>query len=98
LTRWFFYACHFRDGGENEMRKAFLVSEQVAIAEAIAEKLAGRQGAGHHTSKHGNISTLDTGTTRDIAAAKAGLGSGKTLEAAQAVIANGAPECWSRWC
>lgn len=63
-------------------RKAFTVSERVAIAEAVAERLKGRQGS---PGKGGNISTFpeDSGKTRDLAAAKAGLGSGKTLEAAR---------------
>lgn len=64
------------------MRKAFTVSERVAIAEAVAERLGKRQGAGHHADKPGNISGFEKGETRDLAAAKAGLGSGKTLEAA----------------
>ena len=47
----------------------------VAIAEAVAERLLGRN---KRPEKHGNISTLtDQGATRDLAAAKAGLGSGK---------------------
>lgn len=80
---------------ENEVRKAFTVSERVAIAEAVAERLKGRQGSNQFKAKGGgNISTSfeDSGKTRDLAAAKAGFGSGKTLEAAQAVIAKGAPE------
>ena len=48
-----------------------------AIAEAVAERLGKRQGAGHHADKHGNISGFEKGETRDLAAAKAGLGSGK---------------------
>ena len=52
------------------------MSERVAIAEAVAERLQGRN---KRPEKHGNISTLtDQGATRDLAAAKAGLGSGKT--------------------
>ena len=58
---------------ENEMREAFRASERVAIAEAISLNLAGRVG------KSGNVSGFEIGDTRDIAAAKAGLGSGKTL-------------------
>jgi len=77
---------------ENEMHKAFLVSEQVAIAEAIAKKLGSRHGQRTDLSTYGNISISETGATRDLAASKAGLGSGKTLEAAQVVIAKGAPE------
>jgi len=52
--------------------KAGAVSEQVAIAEAIAEKLAGRNLATLKQNRDGNISTTDIGATRDIAAAKAG--------------------------
>ena len=56
----------------------------MAIAEAVAERLQGRN---KRPEKHGNISTLtDQGATRDLAAAKAGLGSGKTLEAAMKVM------------
>ena len=78
---------------ENEMHKAFLVSEQVAIAEAIADRLGKRQGQRTDLSTLRNISlSEDSGRTTDIAASKAGLGSGKTLEAAQVVIAKGAPE------
>jgi hypothetical protein len=55
------------------MRKAFTPSEQVAIADAIAEKLAGRIGTNQHTSGHGNICTSSGhGAARDITAAKAG--------------------------
>jgi hypothetical protein len=51
----------------------------VAIAEAVAERLGKRQGGDRKTDQSGNISTLiDHGKTRDLAAAKAGLGSGKT--------------------
>jgi hypothetical protein len=45
----------------------------------------------HDTNRGGNISASDHGETRDIAAAKAGLGSGKTLEAAQRAISKGHP-------
>lgn len=65
------------------MRKAFTVSERVAIAEAVAERLQGRQLANLVQNRSGNISgSGEQGETRDLAAAKAGLGSGKTLEAA----------------
>jgi ParB-like chromosome segregation protein Spo0J len=80
---------------ENEMREAFRVTERVAIAEAVAVKMKkdaeARMKAG--SAPLGNISPgSDQGRTSDLAAAKAGLGSGKTLEAAQAVIEKGAPE------
>ena len=64
------------------MRKAFTVSERVAIAEAVAERLGKRQGGDRKTDQAGNISLIDKGQTRDLAASEAGLGSGKTLEAA----------------
>lgn len=50
----------------------------------MAERLQGRSLATLAQNRSGNISgTVEKGDTRDIAAAKAGLGSGKTLEAAQ---------------
>ena len=55
----------------------------MAIAEAVAERLQGRQLANLKQNREGNISHSDeSGRTKDLAAAKAGLGSGKTLEAA----------------
>ena len=76
---------------ENEHRKEPTVSEKVALAQAIAERLKGRQG---RSEKGGNVSTFsdDAGKTRDLAADKAGLGSGKALEAAQKVVEHGAPD------
>lgn len=64
----------------------------MAIAAAVAERLKGRAGNPRRKTNSGNISLIDSGQTRDLAAAKAGLGSGKTLEAAQAVVAKGTPE------
>lgn len=62
---------------ENDQRKDPTISEKVALAEAIAETLAGRQLANLKQNREGNISHSDeTGRTKDIAAAKAGLGSG----------------------
>lgn len=58
------------------------MSERVAIAEAVAERLQGRTGNPELRANSGNISLIDKGQTRDLAASKAGLGSGKTLEAA----------------
>ena len=80
---------------ENDQRKSPTKSEMVALAEAMAEELSPGDGGNQGAQKGcGKITTCadDRGKTRDIAAAKAGLGSGKTLEAAQAVIANGIPE------
>ena len=55
----------------------------VAIAEAVAERLQGRQLANLKQNREGNISHSDeSGRTKDLDAAKAGRGSGKTLEAA----------------
>lgn len=76
---------------ENDQRKSPTKSEMVALAEVIAEKLHGRHLANLKQNREGNIShSEDQGRSTDIAAAKAGLGSGKTLQAAQAVIANDA--------
>ena len=74
---------------ENDQRKTPTVSERVALAEAIAERLGQRKGQRTDLVTSGNITGSDKGDTRDIAAAKSGLGSGKTLEAAQKVIERG---------
>jgi len=55
--------------------------------------LQGRQLANLKQNREGNISHSDeSGRTKDIAAAKAGLGSRETLRAAQKVVEHGAPE------
>ena len=78
---------------ENDQRKTPTVSERLAIAQRISERMQGRVGNPDLKPNCGNISTIEeTGKTRDIAAKKAGLGSGKTLEAAQKVIEHGTPE------
>lgn len=77
---------------ENELRKSFTVTERLAIAQRIAERLGVRQGQRTDLGTSGNISPSDQGRTKDLAAAKAGLGSGKTLEAAQKVVEHGTPE------
>ncbi len=64
----------------------------LAIAQRIAERLGMRQGQRTDIPTSGNISLSEAGQTRDLAAAKAGLGSGKTLEAAQKVVEHGTPE------
>lgn len=72
---------------ENDQRKEPTISEKVALAEAIAERLNDRKGSNQYVKKEGQEIFPDAQgqQTRDIAAAKAGLGSGKTLEAAQKV-------------
>ncbi len=81
---------------ENDQRKEPTVTEKVALAGAIGERLQGRHGGDRRSDDQvRNVSHLkddDKGRAVDIAAAKAGLGSGKTLEAAQSVIAKGASE------
>lgn len=77
---------------ENEIRKQFTVTERLAIAQRIAERLGVRQGQRTDLGTSGKISPGEPGRTRDIAASKAGLGSGKTFEAAQKVVEHGAPE------
>ena len=63
------------ENDENEVRKAFTVSERVAIAAAVAERLKGQQLANLKQNRVGNISGSEAqGETRDLAAAKAGLG------------------------
>ena len=72
---------------ENDQRKEPTVTEKVALAEAVAERLGARQGQRTNLATSGNISLSESaGQTRDIAAAKTGLGSGKTLEAFNATL------------
>ena len=67
------------------------ITERLAIAQRIVERMQGRAGNPNLISNSGNISLIEKGQTRDLAAAKAGLGSGKTLEAAQKVVDHGVP-------
>ena len=82
---------------ENDQRKPPTNSERVALALAIEplerERAKQRQLAALAQNRSGNISgTEDPGDVRDIVAQKVGLGSGKTLEAAQKVVERGIPE------
>ncbi len=82
---------------ENDQRKEPTISEKVALAEAIAERekenAKHRQGQRTDLEPVGNISQMsETGRVSDILAQKVGLGSGKTLEAAQKVVERGIPE------
>jgi hypothetical protein len=73
---------------ENKIRKHLTVTERSAIAQRMVEQLQGRVRNPSLRSNGRNIPAIaETGKTRDIAATRAGLGSGKTLEAAQRVVA-----------
>ena len=75
---------------ENQIRKDFTPTESVAIAMAIQGRMVGRNHRPASADKSGNISGLtERGDSRDIAARAAGLGCGKTLEAAQRVVEHG---------
>ena len=81
---------------ENDQRKPPTNSERVALAQAITahEKwLAEQRKQASQFGGAGNIShTESAGRVSDILAQKVGLGSGKTLEAAQKVVERGIPE------
>lgn len=78
---------------ENEIRKQFTVTERLAIAQRIAERIGGRVGSNQYAMKEGpEIFPEAQGDTRDIAASKSGFGSGKTMEAAKKVVEKGTPE------
>ncbi|WP_298291409.1 hypothetical protein [Thiomonas sp.] len=66
---------------ENELRKDFTVSERVAIAKAIEQRLAGRHGSNQHQRREvedvENFPPPQNAKSRDLAAEKAGFGSGK---------------------
>ena len=81
---------------ENDQRKPPTNSERVDLARAIEahEKwLAEQRKQASQFGGGGNVSTTEgAGKVRDIVAQKVGLGSGKTLEAAQKVVERGIPE------
>ena len=58
------------------MRKAFTVSERVAIGAAIEAELAQRHGTNQHSKE-------EEGKTRDLVAKATGFGNGKTYEQAK---------------
>ena len=66
------------------MRKAFTVSERVAIGEAIEAEIKTDAEKRMKSGVENPVENFPQGgeKTRDLAAAKAGFGSGKTLEAA----------------
>jgi len=76
---------------ENVVRKEFTVSERVAIAEAIRERISERRG--RPGKKPQKLAEIDPGTeTRDYAAIKSGLGNHETYRQAKAVVDRGTPE------
>ena len=58
---------------ENELRKDFTVSERVAIARAMEERLAGRAGNPAVTAIPEKFPGLPKGDSRDLAAERAGF-------------------------
>jgi ParB family chromosome partitioning protein len=72
---------------ENEMRKAFTVSERVAIGEAVERELGNRQG--RRTDRlPGEVPEVPRGTeTRRAAAERAGFGNETTYRQAKALVA-----------
>ncbi len=71
---------------ENDQRKEPTTSEKVALAQAIAETVERKQGYRTDLATSAqNCAEVATERADEIAAAKAGLGSGKTLEAAQQI-------------
>lgn len=75
---------------ENEMRKQFTLSERVAIARAVAAAIPERRGGNRskraQESKRENFPVCSEVRTRDLAAKRSGLGSGRNYEKAVAVI------------
>ena len=78
---------------ENTMRKAFTVSERVAIFQAIKTEIGSRQGQRTDRQLRANWPEVKPGQrTDDVAAKHAGLGSRKAAERAQRVVETGVPE------
>jgi ParB family transcriptional regulator, chromosome partitioning protein len=79
---------------ENEIRKAFTVSERVAIGEALEAEVGNRQGANQHQSKElpQNFGEPKRGETAEVAAKAAGFGNPETYRQAKKVIDTASPE------
>jgi N6-adenosine-specific RNA methylase IME4 len=75
----------------NAFAKQWTVSEKVAIGRAIEEELSKRVGRPAKEMVE-NFPPFSQGKSRDLAAEKSGLGSGKTYEAAKTVVDSGVPE------
>lgn len=76
---------------ENELRKDFTPSERVAIGRAVEGALGERRG--RPSEKVDNGPQFQGGhKTRDVAAKRAGFGSGKQYERAKRVVDGGTPE------
>lgn len=75
---------------ENDMRKDFTTSEQVAIGKALESELVGRNHRPIESPE--NFPDLPKGDTRDLAAKAAGFGNGKTYEQAKTIVESGVPE------
>jgi ParB-like chromosome segregation protein Spo0J len=74
----------FGERAENIDRKDFTIEERVAIGEECERLLGERRG--RPGKKGENFPPLEQGTTRDIAAKKAGFKNGRTYEQAKVVI------------
>jgi hypothetical protein len=78
---------------ENEIRKAFTVSERVAIGQTIEKGLGNRRGQRTDKRLPGNFPEVEHGReTRQIAARRAGFGNETTYRHAKQVVACGVPE------
>jgi hypothetical protein len=77
---------------ENELRKDFTPTERVAIARAIEEEIGNRQGKRTDLELRIPVSEVQSKRTRDIAAEKAGIGSGAQYQRAKHVVDHGVPD------
>lgn len=80
---------------ENEVRLAFTLDERLAIAAALKEVYASRQGSNQYVKKElpANRPEAQPGTeTRELVARKAGFGSSFGYRQTKAVIEHGAPD------
>jgi len=76
---------------ENDVRKDFTPSEKVAIARTIEKELEGR--VGRPSSEITRLGgELHKGESMDLAAKRAGFGSGDTYERAKTIVDSGIPE------
>jgi N6-adenosine-specific RNA methylase IME4 len=80
---------------ENNQREGFCVSEKVAIADALKERLGerrGKQSSKNQELENADECPLNGEKTRDYISKRAGLGSSRVYRQAKAVLENAIPE------
>jgi hypothetical protein len=80
------------DENDDDLRKSFTISEKVAIAKALKEKVGDQRETREKQPHVANLPHASGERSRDIIAEKSGLGSATTMRNATTVVDQGPPE------